>query len=151
MTARDLINKKLKKKIRLPQLGEEVEISKLNAHDAPFLEKRVAEESEAYGRKVSRFIILEKIGPICGLRVVDKVSDPEKELSISELDQDDINFIAEAVLDFSGMTKRGEEARKTFPAEGQNGSQRPPSGQSLSGETSNGAVEAPDGRVVALA
>lgn len=120
----------LKKKIVLPS-GPTVEIRKINAFNLPFIEKRVKEDEGTHGVRLTRFILLNKIGLIDGLRVVESVTDESKEISPEEIDHADLQFIVQNVVEFSGLSVRAEEARKTFPeAEGSRG-ECPPAGQGL--------------------
>lgn len=106
-----------RKKVTIPS-GFDVEIFAINVQNAPFLEKRVSEDDEHLGRRIQRFISLNKIGTIDGLKVVEVVSNPEKEICIDEVLQADLDFLTGSVMEISGLTKRAEEARKTFPESG---------------------------------
>ena len=141
---------RLKKEIDLPS-GHRVTISKMNALNMPVLEKRVAESNEEQGYRMTRMILIDKTGPIDGLKIVDSVTDEKTQIGVNEIEQADINCIVDAVLDFSGMTKRGEEARKTFPEASANGSQCASAGSGLPGTPTDTVAGAPDGRVVAVA
>lgn len=140
---------RLTKQITLPS-GVAVTISKLNAFNAPFLEKRVSDDPSDHGVRLTKFILTDKVGTIDGLKIVDGVpSDTDSEIGIHELEQDDIDFVVAEVLDFSGLSKRAEEARRTFPEAQANGNSRAPHSQDVSGDTSDAIVKAPDGRMAA--
>mgnify|MGYP000016348967 CR=1 FL=1 len=124
---------RLKKTITLPS-GYKVQIEKLNALNAPFMEKRASETEGESGRRLSVFILTNKVGPLDGLKIVETVTSPTTEIGIGELEQADADFIIGEVLDFSGLSKRAEEARRTFPEAGtEGGGERAPSGATVSG------------------
>jgi hypothetical protein len=136
---------KLQKSITLPS-GSKVNIRKLNAFNEPFLNKRQSETDEDAGNRVAKFILLNCIGPIVtdgeSLTVVEKKESEcsKNELGLTELDNVDATFIVNQVIDFSGMSKAGQEARKTFlEAQPENGGERASAGEAVSGTPSDGA------------
>ena len=142
---------RLTKRIKLPS-GEEVSIYKINALNSPLLERAsIKEDAESQGVRLTKFILTEKVGEIDGMKIVETVKDPKTEISIAEIEQDDIDAIVGQVLEFSGLSKRAEEARKTFPETGADRGQRTPAGEGLSGETAHGVIEAPNGRMAVIA
>ena len=140
-----------RKEITLPS-GAVIQIKKLNAYATPALAKRVADDEASYGARLSIYILTDRTGPLEGLKIVEKVADEATEIAIEELDQADAEAIVSGVMEFSGLTKRAEEARATFPEAGQtNGHQCAPSGNALPGPSSDGSPEAPAGRVASTA
>ena len=135
---------RLKKEIDLPS-GERITIEKLNAFNAPFIEKRATEDDGQNGIRLSRFILTQKVGPLDGMKIVETVTDSKTEIGIQEIEQADVDCIVDAVLEFSGLTKRGQEARKTFPETATNGSACPPSREALSGAPADGPVAIANG------
>lgn len=128
---------RLKKTITLPS-GYKVEIEKLNALNAPFMDKRASDTEGESGRRLSVFILTNKVGLLDGMKIVETVANPQTEIGIGEIEQADADEIIGQVLDFSGLSKRGEEARRTFPEAGpENGSERAPAGSVVSGTSSN--------------
>lgn len=140
---------RLEKSLLLPS-GVTVRIQKLNAFATPFLEKRVSDDSSDHGARLSRYILTNKVGPVEGLKIVETVQNPNTEIGIDELEQPDIDAIVAEVLEFSGLTKRGEEARKTFPEAEAERDQRSQAGQAVRLHP-DGTPEATTGRVAVVA
>lgn len=134
---------KIQKLLTLPS-GSTVVIKKLNAYDLAGLERRASDDDLTYGVRVGGYILTKKTGKIDGqFSIVEKVDDETTQVSVEELEQLDAAEIVSAVYKFSGLTKRDEEARKTFPentespvAAGDGSS----SGAVLSGSSSNGTI-----------
>ena len=111
---------RLRKQLALPS-GATIVIHKLNTYNEPWITPRRNGEEDA-GIKLAKFCLTNpNNGPLQfegeQLRIVDKTAG-EGEISISELPQEDAECIISAVVEFSGLNKAGQEARKTFP-EGQ--------------------------------
>lgn len=131
---------RLRKKIELPS-GATIVIHKLNTFNEPFLTPRrrngdgdVDLES---GMRLAKFALANpNNGPLIfgseSFRIVDKPVAGEMEITIDELEQADADAIFKSVLEFSGMTKAGQEARDTFPAGQETGGATPSAGQIVS-------------------
>ena len=114
---------RLQKRITLPS-GASIVIHALNTFSEPWIIPRRNGEEDA-GIKLAKFCLTNpNNGPLEfegeKLRIVDKPAG-EGEIAISELSQADADFIVNQVIEFSGLGKAGQEARKTFP-EGQEAS-----------------------------
>lgn len=133
---------RLSKEITLPS-GSTLTIHKVNVYDTAYSDGGGIDEQK--GARIARYLMTQKTGKIDGVfSIVDKAKpdDPSTELTIAELDQLDAEFIVQQIMDFSGMTKRGEEARKTFPeGEKKNGTERAQTGANLPRTPTNGLVE----------
>lgn len=114
---------RLRKTIQLPS-GATIVIAKLNTFNEPFLttpRKRngEAEAEEGNGIRLAKFALCNPAnGPLEfegeKLRIVDKPEAALGEITIGELEQADATAIFNSVLDFSGLSKAGQEARDTF-------------------------------------
>lgn len=97
-------------------------IHKLNTFNEPFLSprRRNGDGEEESGVRLAKFAITNpNNGPLEfqgeSLRIVDKPKAEAGEIALDELEQADADAILKAVLDFSGLSKAGQEARATFP------------------------------------
>lgn len=130
---------RLRKKITLPS-GATIVIHKLNTFNEPFLTPRRRGEGDAdleSGMRLTKFALTNpNNGPLLfegeALRIVDKPKADAGEITIEELEQADANAIFSEIIEFSGLTKAGQEARKTFPEGQEAGGSNPSTGSIVS-------------------
>ena len=119
---------RLRKKITLPS-GGTIVIHKLNTFNEPFLSPRRRNgsgEGDAdmeSGARLARFALANpNNGPLEfqgeSYVIVDQPVAGPREITIGELEQADADAIFKTVIEFSGLSRAGQEARDTFP-EGQ--------------------------------
>ena len=123
-----------RKSITLPT-GATIVIAKLNTFNEPFLVSRKGDDDLASGVRLAKFALTNPNNSVMAfqtgteierLRIVDKPTAGDGEITIAELDQQDADTIVREVIEFSGLGTAGREARKTFP-EGQATGGEPPS------------------------
>lgn len=134
-------------RIKLPS-GAHIVIAKLNTFNEPFIADQKGDDI-AKGVRLAKFALTNPAnGPLEydgeTARIVDKPVAGENEITIGELDQEDANEIVRQVMEFSGLTKAGQEARKTFP-ETANAGAEPASGGEVIRMPSDRPVEAAAG------
>jgi len=127
---------RLRKTITLPS-GATIVIHKLNTFNEPFLTTRRrncdGDNDIESGVRLAKFALSNpNNGPLTfdgeSLRIVDKDEAGEGEITISQLEQSDADTIFKAVLEFSELTKAGQEARATFPEGQEAGGSTSPNG-----------------------
>ena len=134
---------KTRKTIKLPS-GGEIEIFKLNSFNDPFLKASGNGDAEA-GISISLFILTNKVGKLefqgeVGTIVNKPAKDcAPQEIPIELLPQEDADAIIKEVLEFSGLTKAGQEARKTFPEGSETGGVPAPAGEDVRSASNHAA------------
>lgn len=104
---------RLRKEIKLPS-GASIVIHKLNAYSESFLTPRKGDDDLQRGMVRSRYMLTNPLnGPLCfdgeALRIVDKDIAGPGEITITELEQADADKILEEIMEFSGLTKAGQD------------------------------------------
>lgn len=129
---------KIQKEITLPS-GSTIVIKKLTTFNGSSMEKKFGESDIDYSIRIAKFVLLSKTGLLDGkLTIVERVENPESQISIEEILQEDANAIFDSVIEFSNLSKRDQGARMTFPEDKQGteaGCQCAPNGQDVSGDT----------------
>lgn len=135
-----------RKTLKLPS-GATIVIAKLNTYCEPFIARRAKEEEQEAGSRLAKYCLTNPAnGPFQfegePARIVDKPMAGEGEISITDLDQADADAIVNGIIEFSGLTKAGAEARKTFPEGSKTGGEPPPGGEALRNPADGAAQDA---------